>query len=351
MDRSRFFRQMITAPLLAAGIGLVTAENSSAQGYSDGELFDRHLLNGACTPYAVPSWAPPPLAPAPYAPTPAEPGVAPPAEEPPPVADVDQVFLPPAQGTLLASTSFAGVPSMVGDFFGVGTGVILLSPYDVPYLGLDQPPRDPEEPVDPQQPNRPPSNGGGNGGEPQPTPRVVVVPNPGAAGAIVGREKIADNGSPLPRDRVFFNYSCFDNVPLAPGGVDVNRFTPGFEKTFFDGMTSIEMRFPFATTLNSNFLLDGFTNDDELEFGNLMIYTKALLYSSPTTAIGSGLGISVPTADDLNVGLTDGTTLVRVQNESVHLLPYIGGIHAPGVASSCRGSPSSTSTPTAIPST
>ncbi len=62
--------------------------------------------------------------------------------------------------------------------------------------------------------------------------------------------KLSENTSPIPRDRVFVNYSYFDNVPLQQGGVDVNRFVPGFEKTFFNGITSVEVRAPMASTLD-----------------------------------------------------------------------------------------------------
>src|SRR5262249_22272342 len=40
-------------------------------------------------------------------------------------------------------------------------------------------------------------------------PLVLVVPSPGGGGA-VGRTKIADDNSPLPRDRVLFNYDYFN---------------------------------------------------------------------------------------------------------------------------------------------
>lgn len=161
-------------------------------------------------------------------------------------------------------------------------------------------------------------------------PIVLDVPSPSAGpGVTVGRQKIADNTSPMPRDRVFFNYSYFDNVPLAAGGVNVNRFTPGLEKTFFDGLYSFEARFPFATTLDSNILLDGITNDDGVEFGNVVLYNKLLLHSTPTFALSAGLGITLPTADDLTVSRAEGPRLVEIENESVHLLPFLGALWAP----------------------
>ncbi len=73
------------------------------------------------------------------------------------------------------------------------------------------------------------------------TPLVVTIPSP-SAGGVVGRTKISDDNSPLPRDRVIFNYDYFDNAQLTSTGVNVHRFSPGFEKTFFDQMASIEVR-------------------------------------------------------------------------------------------------------------
>ncbi|MCA9217140.1 MAG: hypothetical protein KDB27_28925 [Planctomycetales bacterium] len=187
----------------------------------------------------------------------------------------------------------ARVPEMFGDFFGSSPSAILF--------------------------------GGefGEGGEPDHVP----IPGPGTGGAVVGRQKIGENGSPLPRDRVFFNYSYFDSVPFTMQGVDVNRFTPGIEKTFLDENASIELRFPFATTLESDIISDGPTGTSAAEFGNITMYLKALLTRSDSCAVGGGLGIALPTADSLTVSLADGTPQVVVSNEAVHLMPYIGMLH------------------------
>ncbi len=152
----------------------------------------------------------------------------------------------------------------------------------------------------------------------------LAVPGPGTGGAVVGRQKIGENGSPLPRDRVFFNYSYFDSVPFTSQGVDVNRFTPGVEKTFLDGNMSLEVRLPFATTLDSDIVSDGPTGTSAAEFGNITMYLKALLAQDGQTAIGSGLGLVLPTADSLTISQTDGTPQAVVSNEAVHLMPYVG---------------------------
>src|SRR4029079_7105637 len=74
--------------------------------------------------------------------------------------------------------------------------------------------------------------------------------------------KISENDSPIPRDRVFFSYNHFQNVfqisetPLTPPGPamirqePIDRYTLGFEKTFFDGWTSVEVRMPFIGSID-----------------------------------------------------------------------------------------------------
>lgn len=158
---------------------------------------------------------------------------------------------------------------------------------------------------------------------------VIPTASAGGAGAVVGRTKIAENSSPIPRDRIFMGYSYFDNVPLTATGIGVNRFTPGFEKTFFNGNSSVEVRLPFASTLSSNIFVDGTTNTSSVELGNMIVGVKTLLYTSQQWAVAGGTWVAAPTADDLNLYTANGTQLVQVRNQSVHLLPYVGGLYAP----------------------
>jgi hypothetical protein len=155
----------------------------------------------------------------------------------------------------------------------------------------------------------------------------ICIPSPGTSG--VGRVKLAENCSPIPRDRVFINYSYFDNVPLQDPGVNVNRFVPGFEKTFFNGMTSIEVRAPFASTLTSDLVTGGPNDDSRAEFGNASIISKTLLAQNNCWAWAAGLQIALPTADDVRVTTPAGTQLVHVENEAVHLMPFIGALYTP----------------------
>ena len=157
----------------------------------------------------------------------------------------------------------------------------------------------------------------------------MATPDPSAS--VVGIQRIAENNSPIPRDRVFVNYSFFDNTPLAFGGIDVHRVTPGFEKTFNSGRMSFEARFPFAHTLDTD--LVGLTPDDtNWEFGNVTLAIKAILAESDTTIVSAGFAAALPTADDLRVygtqfngGLVEAA---RVENEATMLMPFIGAVTA-----------------------
>lgn len=176
-------------------------------------------------------------------------------------------------------------------------------------------------------------------------PTVFNPPSPsggsGGTNTIIGNvRKVAENTSPLPRDRVFFNYSYFSNVPMIGTGVNVNRFTPGFEKTFRDGRSSFEFRFPFATTLSSNLNTDlvnpaGSQNTDSVEFGNIVGILKHLGYQSDVLAVSFGSGIQLPTASDSYVyatgatGVPNGTPVVKVDNKSFHALPFLAALWTP----------------------
>jgi hypothetical protein len=156
----------------------------------------------------------------------------------------------------------------------------------------------------------------------------AIVANPGAGGG-VGRVKIADDTSPMPRDRIIFDYGFFENVPLAPGGVTVHRFTPGFEKTFFDGLMSLELKAPVAVTIDSTVIEGGGADLSHGEFGNLAVTWKALLLQSDHFALSGGLMVTVPTARDTIVNSFDGTQMLAVRNRSTHVGPFFGFLWTP----------------------
>jgi hypothetical protein len=147
----------------------------------------------------------------------------------------------------------------------------------------------------------------------------------------VGRMKIADNGVVLPQDRVFFRYGNIYNTTFAPGSPNLNRFVAGFERAFMDNLLSLELRAPFATDAANAYTLAGnaFTNGTATRFGNLNLYLKSLLVDNGRFAVSGGLGISLPTASDTSINYANGTELLHISSEAVHLQPFLGMLFTP----------------------
>ncbi len=159
---------------------------------------------------------------------------------------------------------------------------------------------------------------------------AVNVPSPSTGLGPTGRLKVAEGNSPLPRDRAYFHYGLFGNAAVGASRTELQRFTPGFEKTFGHDLFSLEMRFPFAASLDSQQVGGpGGLIGHDAEFGNLAVYLKALLWFNSRWVFSAGLGATAPTAEDVQLRLADGTPLVQIQNESVHLQPFFAGIYAP----------------------
>jgi len=128
------------------------------------------------------------------------------------------------------------------------------------------------------------------------------------------RLNISENNTPLPTDRVFFSYRHFRNATPArffqfSRDFDVNRFTIGGERTFGQGLFSVEVRVPMEGRLSSNMvsqdrsLFGGptqpFAGGQAAEFGNISGVFKALLHETSTVAVSCGLGVTLPTAQDV----------------------------------------------------
>jgi len=148
-----------------------------------------------------------------------------------------------------------------------------------------------------------------------------------------GLSRIAAGSSPIPRDRLFFHNSFFDNVPLANNGISVNRFVPGLESLLDDeGNLSVELRFPFAATLDSDFNINSGVNTNEVEFGNISVALKKVIAKNHQWLMSAGVQVVLPTASDLSLQVSDlGVTgeFLRIENESVHVMPFIGTVYAP----------------------
>jgi hypothetical protein len=150
--------------------------------------------------------------------------------------------------------------------------------------------------------------------------------------------KIAEGESPRPIDRVFYQFTYYNNIdkerfrdPLEPiHAVDLYRHVFGFEKTLFDGLLSVGVRIPFRTfdgegkefAVTPGFLGQGsvvgpgagFT---DTQFGNVSVIAKAVLLEDRNTGslISAGASITFPTSDS-NPGSLD-TTIAQ---------PFVGYI-------------------------
>ena len=141
--------------------------------------------------------------------------------------------------------------------------------------------------------------------------------------------KIGEDTSPIPTDRVFFDYNFFNNPVISADGsvVDINRYTFGFEKTFFDGTCSLEVKVPIISGLN-NIQDPNLPGADNLgtNLGLLALTPKVLLYRNDQSAMSLGMAIGLPTAPDAELRFTPD---VHVFDDSVHLAPFLGLLLTP----------------------
>ena len=101
-------------------------------------------------------------------------------------------------------------------------------------------------------------------------------------GLETGAFKISENESPLPTDRVFFNYNYFSNDFST-----LQQETFGFEKTFLDGNASVGVRLPFSQS------------GGDSSVGDLSVLLKyAFLRDSaqPDNVLSGGLVLTLPTS-------------------------------------------------------
>jgi hypothetical protein len=142
--------------------------------------------------------------------------------------------------------------------------------------------------------------------------------------------KISENDSPTPTDRVFFDYNHFQNgIQLGSGFASLDQFTFGVEKSLVDGLASVELRTPFAHGLSAT-QGPGTFGAEDYEFGNMALALKVPLQQCDNYTISAGLGVTLPTARDgsyIETGIpstfTTGTYVIH--NDSVHLMPFLGG--------------------------
>jgi hypothetical protein len=143
---------------------------------------------------------------------------------------------------------------------------------------------------------------------------------------------IAQNNKATPTDRAYFLYNGFyrainfvePGLVPRPGSADLHLYTAGIEKTFLDGLWSVDLRMPFTSGFQLN-AADNNTNTGQV--GNLSMFFKRMAYSGDELAVSGGLGIGLPTGSDIESTL-NGSPLV-VQNEAVHLMPFMAMTYLP----------------------
>ena len=144
------------------------------------------------------------------------------------------------------------------------------------------------------------------------------------------RRKISEQHSALPRDRVFFSFNDFHNAVNDVNQVaqDIDRFQFGFEKTFFHGLTSFELRIPWASGLNSVQTI-GQNTTRNAEFGDISSTIKLLLTRNRRHAFAIGMTSIWATGDDAIINDAFGSQRLRVENEAIHLAPYMALLLTP----------------------
>lgn len=160
------------------------------------------------------------------------------------------------------------------------------------------------------------------------TERPIALTIPIAGGD--GYEKIADDTSPIPTDRVFIDDNYFNHAAFTGNGgiIGLNRFTIGAEKTFFDGICSLEVEAPVDSGLRPDQDVDALTCDNQgTVFGNLSLTLKCLVYRSDDLAVSVGAMVGLPTAPSGGFSFDGGT--LTIQNHSVHVAPFVGAVYTP----------------------
>lgn len=203
---------------------------------------------------------------------------------------------------------------------------------------------------------------------------------------------VDENNSPLTADRVYFRYNYFNNgpsvtglspnsftVPLLPGQpgppasiqlpqtkyYDFNQYTFGVEKTFLDGLCSVEVRAPVITSLapdnlisvgsptgppgtNGNFNVQTTPEDtlghSDTYFGDMTVILKAMLYTNESSGlfVSAGMGVGIPSGPNTQVQVIDyGASAnvaaaseqrlrdVLIADETWSVSPFVAALYTP----------------------
>lgn len=156
----------------------------------------------------------------------------------------------------------------------------------------------------------------------------VPIPSPSADG-LLGRSSVGANSSAVPTDRLYFDYSLVKNGVPFDRSENFDRYTIGIEKTIGEGEFSVEVRLPFAASMDHQLVLENGRGAAQTETGNALVILKHELGSNEHMMISGGLGISVPTGSDVEVNSAGGQPLLRLVNEALHMKPFLAMAFVP----------------------
>lgn len=168
------------------------------------------------------------------------------------------------------------------------------------------------------------------------------------------RLNLAENGSPIPQNRVFVDYRHFHSVvptdvfSVPQAGIDnsslldVDRVVFGFEKKFFHDLMSVEIRVPFNDQVTSDIEVSHQQSDwppptpdtypnvsgvpitsERFQLGNVGLSWKAILYEDCVVTFTSGVGVKLPTAPDVTMRATVKDDHFRVYDPSFPAPGYV----------------------------
>lgn len=240
---------------------------------------------------------------------------------------------PAATAMAEAVTAGAGdsgsLPTGLGEGMGGASGALVMFGDQGPRLGIPQPPNTP------QIPGRPPTPGGGAG-----------LDKHGTMLPWVRGFKFCENQSPIPQDRVFFNFNYYSNVNYAINGrfhspidnIQASRYLGGFEKTFLNGRMSFGIASEYnAVSINSPVAGLGGSSSS---MGDMDVFFKGILLQrwadnqGPANAssftqffsggrngylVSSGLAINLPTGPSTFAGVPYSRAL-----RNTNMQPFVG---------------------------
>ena len=148
--------------------------------------------------------------------------------------------------------------------------------------------------------------------------------------------KVAENNSPLPQDRIGFNYNFLHNVYNGTlDGLRVNDDLSEYrlfaEKTLFCDRLSVDLMIPFYFTSRydpgDDLLLVG--PETDYAFGDIAFGMKYLLHRSESAALSAGLRVEAPTNDEITQTGQLNFFYATVNDDVWHFTPYAALLMTP----------------------